>query len=96
MGTVPFTMRLEAGLKRALETEAQLEERSASQLATRAIKKMLEAKAARRKIIQEAVAEADKGEFISDEKMTAWFTSLGTDAELPEPESDVFSNTQTQ
>ena len=96
MGTVPFTMRLDAGLKRALEAEAQLEERSASQLATRAIKAMLKARATRRKIIEEAVAEADKGAFISDEAMTAWFTSLGTDAELPEPEPDVFRNSQTQ
>lgn len=90
MATVPFTMRLDETLKRSLEEEARLEERSASQLATRAIRKMLEAKAAKRKLIEEAIAEADKGVFISDEKMTAWFLSLDTDHELPEPEPDIF------
>ena len=90
MGTVPFTMRIDETLKRALEEEARREERSASQLATRAIRKMLEGKAERRRIIMEAVAEADKGVFISEEKMTAWFMSLGTDNELPEPEPDIF------
>lgn len=90
MGTVPFTMRLDEDLKSSLEAEAKLEDRSASYLATRAIRLMLEAKAAKRRIIEEAVAEADKGVFISEEKMTAWFMSLGTEDELPEPEPDIF------
>ncbi|MCY0146288.1 hypothetical protein OEG84_00780 [Hoeflea sp. G2-23] len=89
MGTVPFTMRLEEDLKSSLEAEAAREDRSASYLATRAIRMMLEAKAAKRSLVEEAMAEADKGEFVSDEKMNAWFQSLGTDNELPEPEPDV-------
>ncbi|WP_322990131.1 hypothetical protein [Hoeflea sp.] len=89
MGTIPFTMRLDEDLKTSLEAEAIREDRSAAYLATRAIKAMLEAKAAKRRIIEDAMAEADKGEFISDEKMNAWFQSLGTDPELPEPEPDV-------
>lgn len=44
------------------------------------------------RMTREAAAEADKGVFISEEKMTAWFESLGTDNELPEPEPDVFLN----
>ncbi len=92
MGTVPFTMRLDEDLKSNLEAEAKLEDRSASYLATRAIRLMIEAKAAKRRIIEEAVAEADKGVFISEEKMTAWFMSLGTENELPEPEPDIFPN----
>jgi predicted transcriptional regulator len=40
--------------------------------------------------VLELEAEADKGEFISDEAMTAWFLSLATENELPEPEPDVF------
>jgi len=89
MGTVPFTMRLEVDLKTSLEAEAAREDRSAAYLATRAIRVMLEAKAAKRRIIEDAMSEADKGEFISDEKMNAWFQSLGTDNELPEPEPDI-------
>lgn len=90
MSTVPFTLRLDKDLKTSLEAEAKLEDRSASYLATRAIKMMLEAKAAKRRLIEEAVAEADKGVFISEEKMNAWFRSIGSENELPEPEPDIF------
>lgn len=90
MGTVPFTMRLEEDVKFGLEAEAKLEDRSASYLAMRAIKDMLKAKAAKRNLIKAAITEADKGEFISEEAMTSWFLSLGTDNELPEPVPDVF------
>ena len=90
MGTIPFTLRLDDSLKQSLEAEAKIEDRSASYLATRAIKNMLDAKAAKRRMIDEAMTEADKGIFISEEKLMAWFQSLGTDHELPEPEPDIF------
>ena len=93
MSTVPFTLRLDKDLKTSLEAEAKLEDRSASYLATRAIRMMLEAKAAKRRLIEEAVAEADKGVFISEENMNAWVESWDTGNELPEPEPDVFSKT---
>lgn len=41
-------------------------------------------------IIAAAIAEADKGVFISEEKMTAWIESWDTDSELPPPEPDIF------
>ena len=44
----------------------------------------------RKSEIESAVTEADKGAFISEENLTAWFLSLGTDNELPEPSPDVF------
>ena len=90
MGTIPFTLRLDESLKQSLEAEAKIEDRSASYLATRAIKNMLDAKAAKRRMIEEAMTEADKGIFISEEKLMAWFQSLGTDHELPEPAPDIF------
>lgn len=93
MSTVPFTMRLDEELKSSLEAEAKLEDRSASYLATRAIKKMLEVKAAKRRLIEAAIVEADKGEFISEERMNDWVNSWDTDNELPEPEPDVFLKT---
>lgn len=43
-----------------------------------------------RRFIQAALDEADKGVFISEEAMRAWFYSLGTENELPEPEPDVY------
>jgi predicted transcriptional regulator len=91
MATVPFTMRLEEDLKTNLEAEAMREDRSAAYLATRAIRMMLDAKAAKRRLIEDAMTEADKGTFVSEEKMNAWFQSLGTDTELPEPEPDVLT-----
>ncbi|PZO82543.1 MAG: CopG family transcriptional regulator [Mesorhizobium amorphae] len=50
----------------------------------------LEAQDARRRLLAERRAEADKGEFISEEAMTRWVDSWGTDQELPPPEPDLF------
>lgn len=44
----------------------------------------------KRAAIRKAIAEADQGIFISQEKMDAWISSWGTDLELPPPEPDVF------
>ena len=85
-----FTMRLEPELKDWLETEAKRQDRSAAYLAKQAIRSMKEQSDAKAEMIREAIAEADKGAFISEDKMTAWFESLDTDSELPEPEPDVF------
>lgn len=65
---------------------------SAAYVAKHAIQAMKDETEAKARMFREAVAEADKGVFISEEKMTAWFESLGTDNELPEPEPDVFLN----
>jgi len=92
MSTVPFTMRLQEQLKRDLEAEAKRQDRPASYLATRAIREMLATETAKRRLIEEAIIQADNGEFISEKAMTRWFLSLGTEDELPEPESDVFIN----
>ncbi len=47
-------------------------------------------KSHKRVAIREAVVEADKGIFISQEKVAAWVSSWGTDSELPPPEPDIF------
>lgn len=87
-----FTMRLDAELKDWLEAEARRQDRSAAYLAKQAIQALKEKTEAKAQMIREAVAEADKGAFISEEAMTAWFESLGTDHELSEPEPDIFLN----
>jgi len=91
MVSVPFSVRLDEGLKTSLDEEARREDITASQLATRAIRSMLDAKAAKRNAIEEAVLEADKGVFISEEAMNAWIDSWDTDSELPMPEPDIAS-----
>jgi len=85
-------MRLEPELKNWLEEEAKRKDRSAGYIATEAIQSLKQATEQKRKIIRDAMGEADKGEFISEEAMTEWFLSLGTDNELSEPEPDIFIN----
>ncbi len=87
-----FSMRLEPELKDWLEEEAKLKDRSAGYIAAQAIAAHKARSETRRRIIEEAIAEADKGVFISDEKMTAWVDSWDSDNELPEPEPDIFPN----
>lgn len=90
MTTIPFTMRLDETLKKNLEEEARREDRSASYLATRAIKQMLDAKSAKRLAIEEAMQEADAGAFVSQSAVHKWMDSWDTDNELPSPAPDVF------
>lgn len=85
-----FTMRLEPDLKDWLETEAKRQDRSAAYLAKQAIRTLKEQTEAKSAMIREAIAEADKGVFISEKNMSTWFESLGSKQELPEPEPDIF------
>ena len=91
MATERLSLRIDADLKKDLEREAKREERSASWLAVKAIEAMLHDRAEKREAIREAIAEADKGDFISQETMDAWVSSWNTETELPPPEPDVFS-----
>ncbi len=90
MASTSLTIPLDEELKSRLERAAAEEERSSAQLAVQAIRRLLDEREARRRLIAAAVAEADRGAFVSEEAMTAWFVSLGTDEELPEPQPDVF------
>ena len=89
MATERLSLRIDANLKKSLELEARREERSASYLAVKAIEAMLRERARKRAAVREAVSEADKGAFISQEAMDAWVSSWGEDEELPPPEPDV-------
>ena len=90
MTTPRFTMRLEPELKDWLEAEAKRSDRSASYVAKQAIQALKEKTEAKAQIIREAIAEADKGVFISEEKMDAWMDSWDTDGELSPPQPDIF------
>ena len=90
MPNVPFSLRLDEGIKAKLEEEARLEDRSAGYIAQKAIEDYLDAKAYKRECLREAVAEADKGVFISEEAMDAWMKSWGTENELEPPKPDIF------
>ncbi|AXS39330.1 hypothetical protein [Breoghania sp. L-A4] len=84
-----FSMRLEPELKAWLEQEAKRQDRSAGYIAARAIAAQKVRSEARHRVIAEAIAEADKGIFVSEEAMNAWVASWDTDMELPEPQPDI-------
>lgn len=96
MPTVPFSLRIDTKLKSRLEKEAAREDRSAAYIAQKAITEFVEAREARRKILDEAFAEADKGVFVSGEAVRKWMESWDTGHELPMPEPDIFPGTTSK
>ena len=90
MSPVPFSLRLDPQVKSRLDQEARNADRSASYLAAQAIEAFLNTREARRREIEAAVVEADKGVFISQEAMARWMDSWDTEHELPAPEPDIF------
>ena len=90
MTTARFSLRLEPELKDWLEAEAKRKDRSAGYIASQAIQSLKLATEAKHQIIQDAMAEAEKGEFVSEEAIHAWMDSWDTEKELPMPAPDVF------
>jgi predicted transcriptional regulator len=90
MPNAPFSLRLKPHVKARLEEEARIADRSASYLANKAVEAFLEARAFKREQIAAALAEADKGVFVSEEAMGKWMESWDTENELPPPEPDIF------
>jgi predicted transcriptional regulator len=86
----PFSLRLSPEIKERLDAVADSEDRSSSYIATKAIEAFLDARDAKDRAIREAIAEADKGIFVSSEAVDRWMESWGTDNELPMPEPDIF------
>jgi predicted transcriptional regulator len=90
MTAVPFSLRLEADLKEAIEKEARLEDRSASYVIQQATREYVERKKQFRAMVAELEVEADKGIFVSGEAIDAWVESWDTEDELPPPGPDIF------
>jgi predicted transcriptional regulator len=93
MASTPFSIRLDQKIKKRLESEAKREKRSAGFVVHEALEFYLNGKDYERKMVEEAIAEADKGIFISGEKVHRWMESLGTERELPFPEPDIYPET---
>ena len=87
MPSISFSLRIDAKLKKALDAQAKLEKRSAGYVLQQAAVDYLERQGRIRSLVASLEDEANKGEFISEEAMTTWFLSLGTENELPEPQS---------
>ena len=84
-----LSVRVPEEVKEELDLLAAATRRSKSFLAQEAITDYVRRNAWKAKALQEAIAEADKGSFISHEAMTAWADSLGGDTQLPPPEPDI-------
>lgn len=92
MSTSPYSIRLDEDLRKSLEREAAIEDRPPAQLAVRAIRMMLEAKATKRAAIDAAVEKADRGKFIAADEMNGWIDSWDTENELSAPVASEQSN----
>ena len=90
MSGVPISLQLEPQIKAALDNQARLENRSPACVLQQAASDYLARQSQLRNVVMKLDKEADRGEFISETAMTAWFASLKTENELPEPEPDVF------
>lgn len=89
MASTSITILLDDDLRQRLEEVARAERRSASALVVEAIEEMLTEKAARRDLVLEALNEAEKGEFISEEAVLSWFEKLDAERDVPLPKPDV-------
>ncbi len=89
MPATPVSLRLDDDTRSRLAAEAARLDRPAAQIATRAIRSWLDAQDALRQQIDDAVAEADQGVFVSSEAVGAWMDSWGTEHGTPPPEADI-------
>lgn len=92
MPTVPFTVRIDTNLRKQLDKEADRVDRTASYIATKAIASYLQGCENKRRAIDKAVKQANKGRFVSQESVDTWVESWGSDNELPMPKADIFSD----
>lgn len=70
MASARLSVLIDPELKAWLEEEAKLKDRSAGYVAIEAIRALKEATERKHRMIEEALKEADKGVFISEEAMT--------------------------
>jgi predicted transcriptional regulator len=85
-----LSLRLKPDVQARLQAEAEASEQKMADLAVTAIENYLEGQAEKRLQLEQAVAAADDGTFISSERMADWISSWGSQNERPEPEPDIF------
>ncbi len=83
-------MRMDVELKKALEEQAKLEDRSASYIAHRALEEWAQREKAYDQEIQIALKEAEKGEWVSSAALDLWMERWVEGHDDPFPEPDVF------
>lgn len=89
MSNTVFTVRLSDETKDQVEALAKATNRSKSYIVIQAIEDYIRRNAWRAKELQEAVAEADRGVFVSGDAVEEWLDSWGAETELPAPAPDI-------
>jgi predicted transcriptional regulator len=89
-GESTFSVRLPDDLRREVDEFAKASKRSRSVVVKEAVAAYMAEQRAYVAAIDEALAEANEGVFISGEKVMEWLASWGTENELPAPEPDIF------
>ncbi|KQU62710.1 hypothetical protein ASC75_16135 [Aminobacter sp. DSM 101952] len=90
MGEVPLSLHVTKQLKQELEQEAERQNLSADDVAQRAIRAYLDSQSIERDVLDERIAEANTGIFISEKAMLDWMERLEDDAGALAPAPDVF------
>ncbi len=85
-----FSVRLPDDLKAEVDSIAKASKRSRSFIIKEAVTAYVEEHALYLKAIDEALAEADKGIFVSGEKAFEWMDALAKGDMRPVPEPDIF------
>lgn len=89
-----FSVRLSPETKRELEEYARATQRSSAFIVKEAVEAHLAERRAYLEAIEEAVAEADEGIFVSGEAVDRWLASWGTNNLLPMPDPDIFPDSE--
>jgi predicted transcriptional regulator len=85
-----ITIRVEPELKQWFEQQAKRKDRSLGYMVVQSMEQTKRSTEARDQMIRDAMAEADKGVFVSQEAVSKWMDSWDTGNELPVPEPNVF------
>jgi predicted transcriptional regulator len=85
-----FSVRLPEDLKAEVEKIAVATRRSRAFIVKEAVAAYVDEHRAYKAAVQEALAEADKGVFISGEAIHAWLDELRTNPDAPDPDPDIF------
>lgn len=85
-----ITIRVKPELKQWFEQQAKRKDRSLGYVVVQSMEQTKRSSQARDQMIRDAMAEADKGVFVSQEAVHKWMDSWDSDNELPLPEPDVF------
>jgi predicted transcriptional regulator len=85
-----FSIRLPEDLRNEVDRLAEASRRSRAYIIKEAVEAYVAGQRAYEKAVDEALIEANKGVFVSGERVLAWLDELRINSNAPAPEPDVF------